>query len=254
MGIMGNNLQKILRERGIRLDDLAEMTGISISQISRIQAGKRGLTLENAIKISNALSVEIRELTDEFSPADMVAVSNLSLNEKKTSLTLYKASDIQIPQYSADDVSVSMGHGFEFPDRADVIRFWRVSRAWAFNNIPANSGYHNLRIMTGIGDSMLPLFNDGDLLLIDAGVRTMDREGVFYFRVDNEGYIKRLQRIPSSKGLIIRALSLMTIWILLYWGAFLKYGVDAMFDLRCGQLAFFCNLGCYSHAQSFHHC
>jgi len=203
---MANNIQKILRDKGIRLDDLSEMTGISTSQISRMQAGKRGMTLENAIKISRALQVDIEELTDEFSSADITAVSNIFPAEKKAALTLYKASDIHIPQYSADDVSGSMGYGFEFPDREDVIRNWRVSRAWAFNNIPANTGYNNLRIMTGIGDSMLPLFNDGDLLLIDIGVRTMDRDGVFYFRVDNEGYIKRLQRIPSNKGLIIRAM------------------------------------------------
>jgi len=205
---MANKLYKILREKSVRLNDLAEMTGISTSQISRMQSGKRGMTLENAVKISRALHANIEELTDEFSIADIDAVSNIEPQEKKPAGTpLYKANDIQIPQYSADDVSGAMGHGFEFSDREDVIRNWRVSRLWAFNNIPANTGYNNLRIMTGIGDSMLPLFNDGDLLLIDSGIRTMDREGVFYFRIDNEGYIKRLQRIPSNKGLIIRALS-----------------------------------------------
>jgi len=134
-------------------------------------------------------------------------VKEFPIAKNNSSLALYKANDIQIPQYSSDDVSGSMGYGFEFPEREDVIRNWRVSRAWAFNNIPANTGYNNLRIITGIGDSMQPLFNDGDLLLVDTGVKILDREGVFFFRVDNEGYIKRLQRIPSSKGLIIRAMS-----------------------------------------------
>jgi len=205
---MANNLYRILREKDVRLNDLAEMTGISTSQLSRIQTGQRGISLENALKISRALEINIDELTDEFSTTEIDAVSNIEPQRKRFAGTpLGKANDIQIPQYSAADVSGSMGYGFEFSDREDVVRNWRVSRSWAFNNIPANTGYNNLRIMTGMGDSMLPLFNDGDLLLIDSGVRTMDREGVFYFRIDNEGYIKRLQRIPSNKGLIIRAMS-----------------------------------------------
>jgi len=40
-----------------------------------------------------------------------------------------------------------------------------------------------------------------DPLIVDASVKTVDYDGVYFFRVGDEGFIKRLQRIPG-KGLL----------------------------------------------------
>jgi len=47
-------------------------------------------------------------------------------------------------------------------------------------------------------------FNSGDPVLVDRGVTQCDHDGVYFFRVGDEGFIKRLQRIP---GIGIRVLS-----------------------------------------------
>ena len=65
----------------------------------------------------------------------------------------------------------------------------------------------NLCVVTGFGDSMRPMYNPGDPLLVDLGVAKADIDGIYFFRVGNEGFIKRLQRIPSAQGLLIRAKS-----------------------------------------------
>lgn len=55
---------------------------------------------------------------------------------------------------------------------------------------------------------MKPLFNPGDPLLIDTGRTRADVDGIYFFRVGEEGFIKRLQRIPTaSNGMILRAKS-----------------------------------------------
>jgi len=54
---------------------------------------------------------------------------------------------------------------------------------------------------------MQPLFNSGDPILIDIGINTVDCDGVFFFYIDSECFIKRLQRIPVKGKLIIRAIS-----------------------------------------------
>jgi phage repressor protein C with HTH and peptisase S24 domain len=46
------------------------------------------------------------------------------------------------------------------------------------------------------------MFNPGDPLLVDAGVKHCDHDGVYFFRVGNEGYVKRLQRIPNV-GIVV---------------------------------------------------
>jgi len=55
---------------------------------------------------------------------------------------------------------------------------------------------------------MQPKYNPGDPLLMDKGVRTVETEGIFFFRVENQGFIKQLQRIPTESGLVLRAKSL----------------------------------------------
>ena len=56
----------------------------------------------------------------------------------------------------------------------------------------------DLCIVTGFGDSMRPLFNPGDPLLVDISVNTVEFDTIYFFRVGNEGFIKRLQRIPGE--------------------------------------------------------
>lgn len=111
-------------------------------------------------------------------------------------------NNIIIPRHT--EVFGSMGDGLTLPDNSGEIAQISVSKEWATNNIPSNSGAQNLRLVTGFGKSMKGLFNNGDPLLIDIGVRSVEGEGVYFFRIGNEGYIKTLQNIPG-KGL--RAIS-----------------------------------------------
>jgi phage repressor protein C with HTH and peptisase S24 domain len=97
-----------------------------------------------------------------------------------------------------------MGHGVLLRDQPGQITEWMVTPEWAQKNIPANTGNNNLRIVTGFGDSMRGMYNSGDPLVVDTGVKSVDFDGVYFFRIENEGFIKRLQRIP---GYGIRAIS-----------------------------------------------
>lgn len=54
---------------------------------------------------------------------------------------------------------------------------------------------------------MRPKYNPGDPLLCDRGVKGVETDGVFFFRVGRQGFIKQLQRIPTENGLILRAKS-----------------------------------------------
>ncbi|MFC4922839.1 MULTISPECIES: S24 family peptidase [Delftia] len=108
--------------------------------------------------------------------------------------------EILIRQYSTGG---AMGGGLVLRDQPGVIKSWSVSREWAQKNLPYVSAYENLAIVTGFGDSMLGMFNPGDPLLVDKGVRECEFDGVYFFDVDGEGFIKRLQRIPGEGILVI---------------------------------------------------
>lgn len=80
------------------------------------------------------------------------------------------------------------------------IKSWRVTPEWLRLNVPAHTGLKNLAIVTGFGPSMKPMFNPGDPLLVDTGVKVIDHEGVYFFRVGDEGFIKLIQRVPNPEG------------------------------------------------------
>ncbi|MCG8990800.1 transcriptional regulator [Delftia acidovorans] len=114
------------------------------------------------------------------------------------------AGDIRIPQY---ETGGSMGHGIVLADQPGVIKQWTVSEKWLHMNVQRITSAKNLAIVTGFGPSMQPLFNPGDPLLVDRGVKLVDTDGVYFFRVGTEGFVKQLQRIPTINGLVLRAKS-----------------------------------------------
>jgi hypothetical protein len=114
-------------------------------------------------------------------------------------------TDLTIPQYAAGG---AMGNGLVLEDKPPgLIKSWRVDEEWLRLNVRHHTGVANLCIVTGFGPSMRGMFNPGDPLLCDRGVTTVDVDGVYFFRVGEHGFIKMLQRIPTTSGLVIRAKS-----------------------------------------------
>ena len=60
-----NNLRNIRKEKGVTLEALAEKTGFSHSYISRIEAGKRNVSLKNLELFADALGVLPQDLISE---------------------------------------------------------------------------------------------------------------------------------------------------------------------------------------------
>ncbi len=109
--------------------------------------------------------------------------------------TKHTPDSVLIPQY---DTGGKMGNGLVLRDQAGVINGMNVNQEWLQKNVPHCTSPKNLAIVTGFGDSMKGIFNSGDPLLVDKGVTTCEYDGIYFFRVGNEGYIKRLQRIPMA--------------------------------------------------------
>lgn len=125
--------------------------------------------------------------------------SAMLLSFPETSPRSLRAKDhYLIPQYGAGG---AMGHGLTLPEQPGVIENWSVSREWMNKNVRNISAPGNLCIVTGFGPSMQPMFNPGDPLLVDTGVNSVIADGIYFFRVRDEGFIKQLQKIPTSTGI-----------------------------------------------------
>lgn len=151
----------------------------------------RGISRKGMIEAAKMLGINIYWLES--------GIGDIYMDENKNNLN---SDNIVINQYV--DVRGSMGLGILLRDQPGQITGFKVNSEWMNKNIPANTGKENLAIVTGFGDSMRGMFNSGDPLLVDTGIKSLDYDGVYFFRVGNEGFIKRLQRIPGDG---IRAIS-----------------------------------------------
>ena len=60
-----NNLKKLRKQRGISLRELEKLVGISATYLSYIENGKNALSMENFLKICDALCIEPNKLLEE---------------------------------------------------------------------------------------------------------------------------------------------------------------------------------------------
>lgn len=107
--------------------------------------------------------------------------------------------DLVITEYATGGGMDTQGQ-LLLDDQPGTIKSWRVTKEWLRLNVPSHTGLRNLCIVTGFGPSMRPMFNPGDPLLVDTGVKVVNHEGVYFFRVGEEGFIKLIQRVPEFDG------------------------------------------------------
>jgi transcriptional regulator with XRE-family HTH domain len=117
---------------------------------------------------------------------------------EREAVYMKEADDLLIPQF---ETGGAMGDGLLLRDQPGIIRGWSVNREWISKNLKNHTGAGNLCIVTGFGDSMKGMYNSGDPLVVDTGVKKVEYDAVYFFRVGDEGFIKRLQRIPGE-GLV----------------------------------------------------
>ena len=196
MNTIAERLKSAREEAGLTQPELASRAGVSAGTIGNIESGARKNPRE-LLAIAKAVGVHPQWLRDGVGPRHIEESAHAEPPRKSN-------SDVTIHQY---DAAGSMGHGLDLPDQPGVIQNLRVSKEWLTKNVRAYSATKNLCVVTGFGDSMQPMFNPGDPLLVDLGVTTVDFDSVYFFRVGDLGYVKRLQRIPTEDGLVIRAIS-----------------------------------------------
>lgn len=168
-----------------------DLTGINQGELSALLKNKsfgekKARSLEKAAGMPDYYLDLV--ITDEHDNITIIEAKNYSHDTKVKTYT--------INQYN--EIRGAMGVGVLFEDQPGQITSWQVTQEWLNKNIPSNTGAKNLCIITGFGDSMRGMFNPGDPLVVDTGVKECKHDGVYFFRVGDEGFVKRLQRIPHQ--------------------------------------------------------
>lgn len=195
---MANQVRKLRKAKDFTLEQLAELTGISTSYLSRIESGSRGLSLENAILISRALGVEPEEITDEINHEDLEKAKDLALAGKE------KPSG-DIPNFT---IHAGMGPGGALSvlanDEGEVYSDFSDG-FWSFPDA-VKSGWRNMSkiyAMPVTGDSMEPTLPGGSFVFVDTTHTVPSPEDIYAIDYGDGLMIKRVKLVPRSEKIII---------------------------------------------------
>ena len=196
---IGQRIAAARQQKGWTQGELAkkleEHTVEPLVKAAGIQAMESGTRLE----ISPALEVyaDVLEVSQQWLSGEQdesqVELSNLALDAHH--------DNIVIPQLSATG---SMGKGILADLEHDtIVSHVSVNTLWIRENLASISSPSNLAMITGYGDSMEDTFSHGDVLFVDSGVDEIKMDAVYVLNLNDELYIKRLQRRPDGSILMI---------------------------------------------------
>ncbi len=124
-----NEIEQVVRTRlrslrttlGMSLDELAARTNLSPSTISRVETGKRGISLDVLLPLATALQVSLDELLDVHRDDDVVIRPKPNSSGERTTWILSRPTDSMIavklriePTRSLHDLRVHPGHDWFF--------------------------------------------------------------------------------------------------------------------------------------------
>lgn len=76
-----NNIRAVMKAKDLKLDQLAERSGISAAYISRMASGKRNLSMQNLQKLADAMNVKPSDLIENREATDIPIVTWVSAGQ-----------------------------------------------------------------------------------------------------------------------------------------------------------------------------
>ena len=99
------------------------------------------------------------------------------------------------------NLNASAGNGCLIPELGMTKDFIAFAKSWLTNITVTNPA--NLLVFTVVGDSMVGEINDGDMVVINKTMTELQNNGTYVVCIDNQLYVKVLQRIPGNKVQVI---------------------------------------------------
>lgn len=192
-------LKKIRTERNLTLRELSKLTGLSHSYLHHIETGmdpRNGKpvspTLPTLIKLANGLDVPIEQVI-------YIASENITTYQRRLlkTLNLHSESDIKMKNLPVVPVLTKIVAGDSDYLQHNIESWMAINKSTA--NTYELSKYYYLRVH---GDSMEPLFNDQDLVLVKQG--PVDDGQIAVVLCDGENAcVKRVQYLKENQLIML---------------------------------------------------
>lgn len=177
--------------------DLARACGVRPASVSEwINGPTKSLRGPNAIKAAKCLGVNVEWLSTGNGP--------MRSGDPPAQVVAPPETARAYVRFPLLDGFAGMGRGDYMGDYPEIVDFVEVTREWAtqkLRGVPLDS----VRVITGRGDSNKGLYDDGDLLFVDARIKKFEADATYCYRWGGRVQIKRLQWIGDGRVRIISA-------------------------------------------------
>lgn len=188
---LGNYLKNARNSKDLSLRDVNKLTDISYSHLNMIENGKRNVTpalLKNLAKLYNLSYIDLYEKAGYI---DLIENEKKDLLEKIGAIPLSDMETIKIP------VLGTVKAGYDYLAQENIIDYitFKVN----------GSDKENYYALNVVGDSMEPLFDDGDTVIVH---KQEDFENGDYCVIlinGNEATVKRVYK--GTSGIELKAIN-----------------------------------------------
>ena len=181
-------LLELSQKRGVSLSKLSEMLGRNPSYLQqfirkgsprKLEEGDRGM-------LAQFFGVAESELVDDGGVS-----KEKSYTSRRSGFSPVRSDYVDVPRLA---IGASAGPG-ALPDAENAVDAFKFSRRWL-----AEQGLENAQLsaITVEGDSMEPLLNDGDEILVDRSPRAF-RDGVHVVRLSDTLMVKRVASAGAGR-------------------------------------------------------
>lgn len=179
----GERVREARKKHPYTIDELAKLTGMHPNTVGRIERGENEATIEQLLRIAQALHIVPAALMHFHSPHPAAG----SLNDDEFALV------------DMLDVKASAGGGSMNGD-GEILGKFAFKRSWLHRRgvKPAAA-----RIIRARGNSMADRINDGDILLVNTAVHHLEQDGVYVIELEGLDYVKLVQRDFATGGVQI---------------------------------------------------
>ena len=185
METIGTRVRRERESQGIERRELASKTGIGYSTLSELERGGMQTTTKLRL-IADVLGVSQRWLETGKGPKTLSEDPPVStVLENETS-----GDYVRVQQLDGD---ADMGDGRINEDFPDIVRGMDFAPTYIRSIVGFVPPPGRLVLVTGRGDSMIPIINPGESLMVDTGVESFDGDGIYLLNTGNGQQVKGLQ-------------------------------------------------------------
>ena len=185
------------KAKGMTEQQLADLIGVTRAAVQQWEREEKGTAPKRTIqgKVAQALGISLAELLGTEAPYGEWAVPVAHTLPESPALEPGELV-VRVPLLSN---AASMGTGSDVLHDDILVGQIDLSERWVTQRIKPTSP-QALRFIHAYGDSMSPTFEDGDILLVDTGMRDPKAiDGVYVMAANDRLYVKRVrQRLDGS--------------------------------------------------------